>query len=118
MAEFNTTKGYGNWVNNDGKDVNPTHMLPSNSMSNSTLDGTNLQKAGFWTLKDIIIVSCITIIMFILSVLFYAFRYVFRKRWPISTQHKADKVEEFEHLDEQYPKQNWFEEDRGTNINR
>ena len=113
MEDYNSTQGYDNLINNDSNGNNLTHILHSNLTSNSTTENTNLKAAGIWTLKDIIVVSCVTGAMIVLSMLFYVTRWAIRKVWPDTCEFKPKNKEGFKNLDEQRSKQNWFDKDQG-----
>ena len=113
MEDYNSTQGYDNLINNDSNGNNLTHILHSNLTSNSTTENTNLKAAGIWTLKDIIVVSCVTGAMIVLSMLFYVTRWAIRKVWPDTCEFKPKNKGCFKDLDEQSSKQNWFDKDQG-----
>ena len=116
MEDYNSTQGYDNLINNDSNGNNLTHILHSNLTSNSTTENTNLKAAGIWTLKDIIVVSCVTGAMIVLSMLFYVTRWAIRKVWPDTCEFKPKYKEGFKDLDEQNSQQNWFDKDQGINL--
>ena len=113
MEDYNSTHGYDNLFDNESNGNNLTHILHSNMTSNSTTENTNVKAAGIWTLTDIIVVSCITGTMIVLSALFYVTRWAIRKVWPDTSEFKPKNKEGFKDLDEQSSKQNWFEKDQG-----
>ena len=118
MEDDNLGQGQDNWVNNRSNGGNFTKFIPLNQRQIiiSTVNNTDngVHSAGFWTLKDVIIVSSLTLIVFILSVLFYGTRHIIRKRWPNFLLFKPHNSERFDNLDEQYPKEYYgFGEDQG-----
>ena len=116
MEDYNSTQGYDDLINNDTNENNLTHILHSNLTSNSTTDNTNVKAAGIWTLKDIIVVSCVTAAMIVLSALFYVTRWAIRQVWPDTCEFKPKNKEGLKDLDEQSLKQNWFDKDQGINF--
>ena len=116
MEEYDSTQGYDNFIKNDTNGNNLTHILHSNLTSNSTAANANVKAAGIWTLNDIIILSCITAAMIVLSVVFYVTRWGIRKIWPNTCEFKPKKTEGFKDLDEQNPKENWYDKDQGIDF--
>ena len=116
MEDYNSTQGYDNLFDNENNGNNLTHILHSNMTSNSTTENTNVKAAGIWTLTDIIVVSCITGTMIVLSALFYVTRWAIRKVWPDTCEFKPKNKEGLKDLDEQSSKQNWFEKDQGIDF--
>ena len=118
MTEFNSSLGHQHLVNNDSNGLNLTSRMSSSLITNSTSEAVenNLKAAGFWTLKDVVFVSALTLCLFIFSIIFYWGRHLILKRWPNCSSVKTADAKRFENLDEEYPKENWFGEDQGTNL--
>ena len=67
MEDDNLGQGQDNWVNNRSNGGNFTKFIPLNQRQIiiSTVNNTDngVHSAGFWTLKDVIIVSSLTLII-------------------------------------------------------